>query len=79
MLGDDHDLVVVKQVVAEPDLDLHDEAASGACIRLIDQRQGQLRAAARCLGDRIYAEKPKCFSSRIGSYWRTWQGETRKT
>jgi CHAD domain-containing protein len=76
MLGDDHDLVVVKQILADPDLDLDDKAALGACTGLIEGRQGQLRAAARRLGDRIYAEKPKCISARIGSYWRTWQGET---
>ena len=76
ILGDDHDLVVVKQVIAEPDFDLHDKTIVSDCARLIDQRQGQLRAAARRLGDRVYAEKPKCFSTRIGSYWRTWQGET---
>jgi CHAD domain-containing protein len=76
MLGDDHDLVVMKQVLAEPDLDLHDKPALSECARLIDQRQGQLRAAARCLGDRIHAEKPKCFSVRMGSYWQAWQGDT---
>jgi CHAD domain-containing protein len=76
MLGDDHDLVVVKQILADPDLDLDDKAALGACAGLIEGRQGQLRATARRLGDRIYAEKPKCISARIGSYWRTWQGET---
>ena len=75
ILGDDHDLVVVKQVIAEPDLDLHDKTVVSDCTRLIDQRQEQLRAAARGLGDRAYAEKPKCFSARIGSYWRTWRGE----
>jgi CHAD domain-containing protein len=76
ILGDDHDLVVMKQTVAGLDPDLCDSAACGDYLALVDQRQQHLRAAARSLGDRIYAEKPNCLHARFKSYWRTWRGET---
>jgi CHAD domain-containing protein len=80
ILGDDHDLVVLKQTIAEaaPDLrhsDRRESIASGAPDSLLDQRQKQLRAAAASLGDRIYAEKPKCLAGRFHAYWRIWRDE----
>ncbi len=76
LLGDDHDLVVMKQTVAGLDPDLRESEGFGAYIALVDRRQQQLRAAARSLGDRIYTEKPKCLQTRFRSYWRTWRAET---
>jgi CHAD domain-containing protein len=76
ILGDDHDLVVMKQTIAQIHSDGRDSAACGAYVALVNQRQEHLRAAARSLGDRIYAEKPKCLHGRFRSYWQTWRGET---
>lgn len=76
ILGDDHDLVVMKQTIAQIHSDGRDSAACGAYVALVNQRQQHLRAAARSLGDRIYAEKPKCLHARFRLYWQTWRGET---
>ena len=77
-LGDDHDLVMLRQFVA------------GHCARryarevkvldeLIDLRQKELRSAAFALGARFYAEKPSSFCRRLENYWRVWRaGEKSK-
>ena len=75
ILGDEHDLVVMKETVADLNGGSDDTNAYGAYLALVDQRQRQLRDAARPLGEWIYAEKPKCLNARLGSYWRTWRGE----
>lgn len=71
-LGDDHDLVMLRQFVA------------GHCARryarevrmldeLVDLRQQELRSAAFALGAGFYAEKPSSFCRRLGNYWRIWR------
>jgi hypothetical protein len=44
-----------------------------AVLALIDERQGQLRAAALTIGERLYAEKRKAFTTRIERYWISWR------
>lgn len=71
LLGDDHDLAVLEQVLR---VALGDDADAGRINilqALMRQRSGQLRDQARWLGRRIYAEKPRTFRKRIGSYWDT--------
>jgi CHAD domain-containing protein len=74
-LGDDHDLVVLKQDVAERFTGrvgaLELETLNG----LIEERQRELRAAALAVGVRFYAEKPSAFCDRLGRYWKTWRRE----
>jgi hypothetical protein len=66
LLGDHHDLTVLSAELA----DEGDEALLGA---LAERRQGELLADAIPLGRRLYAEKPKRFGRRLGSYWDAWQ------
>lgn len=76
ILGDDHDLVVLKQAVAASDSVARDSTACATFTALVDRRQEQLRAAAHPLGERIYADKPKCLHGQFQSYWQTWRGDT---
>lgn len=76
LLGDDHDLAVLDQLVVE----LRDEEASAAQRRAeaglraeLRRQSAMLRAQAQGLGRYVYAERPKAFRRRIGVYWR--QGE----
>jgi CHAD domain-containing protein len=77
LLGDDHDLAVLRETLVElrpalrVDLD--------AVIALLDHRRGQLRAQAMLVGERVYAEKPKTFGRRMRAYWKTWRAERRVT
>jgi len=71
-LGDDHDLVMLRQFVIRRcarrfvgEVKLLNE--------LIELRQKELRSAALALGSRFYAEKPSLFCRRLENYWRTWR------
>jgi CHAD domain-containing protein len=73
LLGDDHDLAVLREslltdaATAPTDLD--------SVIRLIDHRRRQLQVQALSVGARLYAEKPKAFVRRLRAYWRAWRTE----
>jgi CHAD domain-containing protein len=57
LLGEDHDLAVLSEHVDDPQLH-----------RLIEERRAELLAAARDLGRRVYAERPKAFARRARRY-----------
>ena len=70
LLGDDHDLAILRGTLASlgglaVDLD--------AVIELIDRRRAQLQAEAFRVGERLYAEPPKAFGRRLHSYWKVWR------
>ncbi|HZU25898.1 MAG TPA: CHAD domain-containing protein [Bryobacteraceae bacterium] len=72
-LGDDHNLVVLREkILSEPDLSADEKAASLAT-RLIERRQKELRKNSLALGARIYEEKPREFSRRMKRLWEAWQ------
>ncbi len=68
LLGDDHDLAVLRQALtqgrinAAVDLD--------AVVALIDHRRRELQRRAFALGDRLYAEKPAAFLRRMRAAWK---------
>lgn len=76
-LGDDHDLTMLKQFVADHCADKNREEAE-ALNRLIDLRRRDLRSAALAIGARFYSEKPSTFCKRIENYWNVWRGERKK-
>jgi CHAD domain-containing protein len=67
LLGDDHDLGVLRQNMTRGELavpvDL--DAVTG----LIDHRRLELQAEAIHIGQRVYAEKPKAFRRRMRRSW----------
>jgi len=69
ILGEDHDLAVLAQALATTDTTAHAGAPAGKVQELLENRQRELRARARHLGARLFAEKPKAFCGRIESYW----------
>lgn len=80
LLGDDHDLAVLEQVL--------EQALSGNNAHqdqlktlegLIRRRSRDLRSQAHWLGRRVYAEKPEAFRKRIRSYWATARDQQRST
>jgi CHAD domain-containing protein len=68
LLGDDHDLAVLKVAVE----DIGDELPLDlvALFGLIDHRREQLQSEAIPIGERLYAEKPKAFRRRMHRSWR---------
>jgi CHAD domain-containing protein len=67
LLGDDHDLGVLRQTL------IHDYAGVAvdldAVVGLIDHRRGELQTEAIHIGGRVYAEKPKAFGRRMRRSW----------
>lgn len=68
VLGDDHDLAVLRQLLVDQP-DLCEEETQQLILGLIDQRRAELQKVAWPLGQRIYAEKPKAFVKRMATYW----------
>ncbi len=71
-LGEDHDLVMLRETVQEMSAAQHHLRELEALIGLIEERQRELRAAALAVGARFYAEKPSVFSKRLAGYWKIW-------
>lgn len=70
LLGDDHDLFMLREFVAKKFPRTH---AIDTFQEMIVTRQGELRSAALKLGGRFYKEKSNRFSRRIGDYWKSWR------
>ncbi|MEA3641208.1 MAG: CHAD domain-containing protein [Lamprobacter sp.] len=70
LLGDDHDLAVLEQVIEEAEALNPSHDAEQLLLALAAQRSEQLRKAAMWLGSRLYAEKPKRLERRMRCYWR---------
>lgn len=76
LLGDDHDLAVLQQVLLDSPESFGSNEMIEAFIGLARQRQLKLRNHARSLGNRIYLEKPAKQRKRFGGYWNTWRNDT---
>jgi CHAD domain-containing protein len=74
MLGDDHDLAVLRAVLQSESGSFGDESAR-MLLDLADRRRDELRARTRPLGRRLFAERPKALVSRYEAYWRAWRKE----
>ncbi|HUU60859.1 MAG TPA: CHAD domain-containing protein [Acidimicrobiia bacterium] len=69
ILGDEHDFTLLGATV-EADLQLlPDQAERRLLLALVAEEQDRLRAAARPLGELVYAEPPGAFVRRMGAYW----------
>jgi CHAD domain-containing protein len=73
LLGDDHDLAVLRESVQAMTKDVPVDSA--AVIVAIDHRRHQLQEEAMFLGARVYAETPKAFTRRMRKYWRAWRAQ----
>ncbi|MCA9969985.1 MAG: CHAD domain-containing protein, partial [Anaerolineales bacterium] len=73
VLGDEHDLTVLAETVRADEARFGGEAARPALLALVARRRAELQAAARPLGARLYAEKPRQFVARQAAYWAAWQ------
>ena len=74
LLGDEHDLADLLALLAiDPQL-CPDPVERSLLAALVQHRRAELRASARRLGSRIYAEEPGRFVTRLGRYWEAaWQ------
>jgi CHAD domain-containing protein len=69
LLGEDHDLAVLRDYIeAHPGL-FGDDAARAALLALLDRRRGSLQRAAFELGRSLYKQPPKRFVRRLERGW----------
>ncbi len=72
-LGDDHDLVVFREILTgQPEIFDTPENVD-VITEFVAMRQAELRTNANPLGHLIYAEKAKDFNRRIEKYWDVWR------
>jgi CHAD domain-containing protein len=76
LLGDDHDLAVLRDKARLNRALRADQARREALLALIDARRHPLQLKALRLGKRLYADSPKRFSERLEHYWHAWRQET---
>ncbi len=73
LLGDDHDLAVLRQVLEEEGGGLDGDTGTITC--LAERRQGELRSEARGLGERLYEKAPDCLADEFAGYWKAWKNK----
>ncbi|HUY93525.1 MAG TPA: CHAD domain-containing protein [Pirellulales bacterium] len=78
LLGDDHDLVVLREKLQSVAAETAADVALAECLELVDRRRGEILDELKPLGRWLYAEKPKQLRGRIASYWRIARSETNR-
>jgi CHAD domain-containing protein len=75
LLGDDHDLAVLRQTLTgDPDR-FGDEGDLEVLLALIDRRRAELEQEARLLGERFFQDRPRAFARRLKGYWKAWRAQ----
>jgi CHAD domain-containing protein len=74
-LGEDHDYAVLKAKLLELPPEISNGDTIYLLVQLINSHREQLERSAQDIGERLYAEKPKCFVRRHHHYWRAWRHE----
>jgi CHAD domain-containing protein len=69
LLGDDHDLVVLRQTITEHALVEPAAKTLDELFELLERRRRELQAEAIPLGRLLFAEKPKHLTRRFMHYW----------
>jgi CHAD domain-containing protein len=77
LLGDDHDLVVLREMLLCEGSQLATDAEREACLNAIEGRRAELREEFEPLGRLIYAEKPKHLRGRLEKYWNIRRADAR--
>jgi CHAD domain-containing protein len=72
LLGDDHDLAVLRQMLTDDPGRFGDEGDREVLLALIDRRRAELEQEATLLGRRFFQDSPGDFTRRLKGYWKTW-------
>ena len=73
LLGDDHDLAVLRGEL-EARRKLADDAVR-TLAAVVDRRRGELQRAALPLGARLFAQPTDAMVDQLGACWRAWREE----
>jgi CHAD domain-containing protein len=73
LLGEDHDLAVLRQTLTDDPARFGDEKALEMLFALIDRRRKELQEEGMQLGSQLFQDSPKAFVRRLHSYWTEWR------
>ncbi len=73
VLGEEHDLAELSALVAQEPQLLPDAHHQSAVHEAAAERRVSLRAQARSIGQRQYAERPKVFVENLDRHWAAWR------
>jgi CHAD domain-containing protein len=71
LLGDHHDLAALGQRAGRSPA--FSSAELGSLTARVEAAQEEVLREAAPIAERLYAERPKAFTKRIGSYWASWR------
>jgi len=74
LLGEDHDLAVLRSRLGSLSPAPGSEVVDELCAR-VDRRSKGLQTQAFSLGQRLYAERPSDFVGRVGAYFAAWRSD----
>lgn len=77
-LGDDHDLAVLAEFLSRLPSSRLKQGEARLVLAAARDRQEELRALARLIGEQLLAEEPRDFTRRIAAYWRTARRHVRR-
>jgi len=73
LLGDEHDLAVLRDTLLEEPAVFGDKTELEALLGLLSRRRLELQQKAKLLGARVFAEEPDALVDRFGAYWTAWE------
>ena len=75
LLGDDHDLAVLHQMLTDHDTPIAEADEAEVLLALIDRRRAELEQDALLLARRFFQDRPREFARRLKGYWKTWRAQ----
>ncbi|CAN5528700.1 CHAD domain-containing protein [soil metagenome] len=78
ILGDEHDLAVMQELIAPDPCAFAGYRTIQALFGLIERRRVELQHRTKVLGERVYAEDPAHFESRFKTYLEVWNRESQQ-
>ncbi len=75
LLGDDHDLAVLRETLAADPLTYGGHRILKGVFAVIDRRREELEQQAFAIGRQLYKDSPRVFTSRIEPYRKAWAAE----
>jgi hypothetical protein len=75
LLGDDHDLATLRQMLIDDPERFGGEGDREVLLALIDRRREELGREAVLLGRRFFQDSARDFAGRLKGYWKTWRAD----
>jgi CHAD domain-containing protein len=79
LLGDAHDLAVLRQLLTRDPRPVADDGEREALLALIDRRRAELEQEVLLLGERFFQDRPRELARQLKGYWKTWRGQASPT